>query len=538
MTAIFAVLVLSVNTFYVRPVEAQLSFVVSPLTTFTGNVSNQDNCQYISSTEVWCSSASGIKIINPKDRTITNTLYSGIAIQDIECSASLCWSWHNGDTATANLTGWTLGAKTKFNSTTFTMSGGANVGRSIDLATATGSVTLIVPSSASSCISGASNVKGLCIVAGDTFQKTRYISSTDTGASAVVINIKWSESLASIQNPTFNNALVAFQDGAGTKTLRIIDLSDSDTTFAGTQTCLSGSIPALDTTAIVQAFVFGTNYYYPIDNGATGYYAQIPISSITCATTVTYPTTWDRPTSLMTDGELFYTSSYDGATKKSAMQVYNSTSVAIATYNITNTSGSAQQTSNGWYHSTESEIQIIRGSNLVVFSIGLGGNNTGSIVCIDTTGDAEADLCFTDTNGDGVADTGGQIGGLSTYRTGSNFTEFGNDIFCAFGINENACSDRNAKTNGVGYAFTILIIVFSYALLVSIHIMGQKMLSKENIQVIDALNIHPILLLVMLIFDVGLAFSLGFIDNVIFYTTIVVLIGLAGFGIYRKVVSG
>src|SRR6185503_3634657 len=114
--AVFSIAILL--TYDSQEALAQLTFTVTNIT-YTGNTSNQSSCEYVDSAEVWCSSTSGIKIINPTSRSISSTLYSGITIQDIECSSTYCYSWHNGDTATANLTQWVVDTHDVQNSTTF-----------------------------------------------------------------------------------------------------------------------------------------------------------------------------------------------------------------------------------------------------------------------------------------------------------------------------------------------------------------------------------------------------------------------------------
>lgn len=490
---------------------AQLTFTVTALTTYSGHTTNQDNCQYIDSSEVWCTSTSGIKIINPTSKTISNTLYSSIDINDIECGSTYCYSWHGGSTATANLTQWNLDTHDVNNSTTFSMTGGASVGRSIDLASAQGAENVLLPSSADSCGgAGATNLKGLCIFDGTEgfFNASRFISSSDTGASAILFGLKWSETLNTIAEPTLNNVLVLFQDGAGTKTMRIINLNDADLTFTNTQTCLSGSIPSLSSTAFIQMFMYDETYYTPIDNGATGYYAKLPIRSTTCATTIAYPTTWDVPTSLSTDGEFFYTSSYDGSTKKSAMQVYNSSTVALATYNITNTSGAGQQTSNGWFHSTEGELQIIRDSNLVVFTVAepSGGSefceqpeNFNLLRCVLERGDTTPLMGASEQIDESATNIICQIGLVEcTQDEDGNFTPI----------------DDNIQTNGIGY----IILVVSLGIMIGIFWVASRG---------DLGSIPTFLWFIATLAVVGTITAFDFIDATFLLIAIIAIMALA-----------
>src|SRR5437867_5635935 len=168
---------------------------------------------------------------------------------------------------------------------------------------------------------------------------------------------------------------------------------------------------------------------------------------------------------------------------------------------------------------------------------GSANTPTGSTVCIDTNGDNQTDLCFTDTNGDGVADAG-PAGALGAQRSSANLTDFGSQVYCAFGINPDACTNKDVRTNGVGLMYLFLIIIFSYAVLVTIHHEAQKHLGGKDVQVMDALKINPLLLIIMLIIDIGFTWYLHWISDIIFYTMVVVMAGITAFGIYRQVKGG
>lgn len=157
----------------------------------------------------------------------------------------------------------------------------------------------------------------------------------------------------------------------------------------------------------------------------------------------------------------------------------------------------------------------------------------GGVACIETVaGSGILDLCFNDTDGNGLPDNG-QLGSLGVYRSNTNITSFGSDVFCSFGINTVACTDKNVKTNGVGGTLLAILILISYAFLVSIHIFAQQQLTKQGVVVMNALTIHAVLILVMLIIDTSIAFQFGWIDSTIYFTMIVLMVGLAGFGFYR-----
>lgn len=156
-------------------------------------------------------------------------------------------------------------------------------------------------------------------------------------------------------------------------------------------------------------------------------------------------------------------------------------------------------------------------------------------VCIDTNLNGVVDLCFTDTNGDGVADNG-DLGSLGAFRSNANFTQVGFQWFCAFGVG--SCTDTNPKTNGVGLFYLMMLVVLSYAFLVFIHIMAITRLAKQQVQVMDMLHINPILLLVMMIIDLGITWKLGWVDDAILALIVVAIAGMTTFGFLKKFGSG
>lgn len=509
--AVFAITILLSQAFYIQPAIAQLTFTTTTIS-YTGNVSDQSNCHYIDSEESWCSSTSGVKIINPTSQAIVQTLFSGIEVQDLDCTTTYCYSWHGGGTVTGNLTKWTISTRTVNNSTTFTISGGANIGRQIDALNAQGAENILVGAS-SGCNTGSTSTKGLCIMNGDgnLLQTARFISSGDTGAAAVLFNVKWSETLATVGEPTLNNALIAFQDGAGTRTIKIINLSDPDTTFATTQTC-STTFSTLGATEMFQIFVYNENYYIPNDAGATGAYGEVPIDSTTCTVTNRYPTTWDVPVALITDGEFFYTASYDGATSKSAFQVYNSSSVALATYNITNTSAPALPVKNGWYHSTEGEVQILGNNRLIVFvtqdvpSGGGGGTGGGAIDCNLPENE---NILICRLGGDGTLGSAGAfVIGNTTQGTGIL------GIGCSIGLVD-CTSDSNPQTNGLG------ILIFIASIFVIVGMFYRSLGASATFQL-------PVFIWVMIIVALSAFFTITeIIDPVFLILSIVAVIALA-----------
>lgn len=120
-----------------------------------------------------------------------------------------------------------------------------------------------------------------------------------------------------------------------------------------------------------------------------------------------------------------------------------------------------------------------------------------------------------DENGNVILDS--VIGGVNP----RNITTTSGELFCSLGITN--CDDPDITTNGTGMFMLLILVIISYALIVAIHHIGHKPIG----------DIHPMLVLLIGIIDVTLAFFLGWIPDFIFYTVIVLMVGLGGFGLYR-----
>lgn len=164
----------------------------------------------------------------------------------------------------------------------------------------------------------------------------------------------------------------------------------------------------------------------------------------------------------------------------------------------------------------------------------IDGDGLPNLTDPNTDCDALNNDVDTDDDGDGILDVNDPtpFGNTQSDDQGQ-ITDIGTQMFCSFGINKGACTDTNVKTNGVGLAYLAFAIIFSYLILVYIH---YRMNPTPSIG--GALHIHPLLLLMVLIVDVGLAWKFGWIEDLIFYTVTALMVGLAGFGLYRQVRGG
>lgn len=95
-------------------------------------------------------------------------------------------------------------------------------------------------------------------------------------------------------------------------------------------------------------------------------------------------------------------------------------------------------------------------------------------------------------------------------------------------------TNGNPKTNGTGIAVLIFLIIISYAFLVWIHIQAMQGAKRQNVHITEVMNIHPIILVLMLIADFSFVWYLGWLDDIIFYTMIVAVAGLGALGFYAR----
>lgn len=96
-------------------------------------------------------------------------------------------------------------------------------------------------------------------------------------------------------------------------------------------------------------------------------------------------------------------------------------------------------------------------------------------------------------------------------------------------------NNTDPKTNGTGVAILIFAIILSYAFLVSIHYRAKTQLSKDNVHLVEVMNIHPVILVIMLIADFALVWYMGYLSDIVFYTMIVAIVGLGALGFYGKI---
>lgn len=329
-----------------------------------------------------------------------------------------------------------------------------------------------------------------------------------------------------------------------------------------------GTITVSGNTLVILGYYYSTGFWYALNLGTNALVCTLtePASSLTNPDTViadnfflfadgalgvrkiTFPTTSSCIVSNTIATSQFesnavlaiaYSTTNNAIYVNAGTSIYEVNATSFTTRIEYNTGASTEQGVD-YDSSLDTLVQAVTSTDQVYF---LGFQGTGASgseqACIDTNLNGVidgSDVCFNDTNGDGIPDVG-QAGALGVLRTGANVTEFGFQINCAFGIG--SCTDHNPKTNGVGLFYFLILLIISYAILVSIHVSAVRMLHKENVQVMEYLHIHPILLLVVLIVDLGITWQFQWLPDLIFYSTIVILVaGLTGFAFYSKLKSG
>ena len=148
---------------------------------------------------------------------------------------------------------------------------------------------------------------------------------------------------------------------------------------------------------------------------------------------------------------------------------------------------------------------------------GGGGGTTEITLCYIVTGSGQQFCKTYDVDANGNIIIPSPMGGVNP----RNITDTSNDLFCSLGITD--CDNPDIQTNGTGMFMLLILIIISYAFVVAIHHFAHASIT----------SINPMFVLLIGIVDITIAFFLGWIPDYIFYTVIVLLIGLGGFGLYR-----
>lgn len=497
------------------------------------------NCEYDTSTRVYCPTTTGIKVWNPQTQSVVATLNATQNFESVQCAIILCYAWDVKQVAgafqQANLTSFTKTTLTIVNITQFTCSG-CSYGMHIDVAYGEGAENVFLPIEGGNCGAGA-DLKGVCIWDGIAWTYSRFISDGSTNDSDQVWAITWLGDLASVSNPTGNRIIVKHQDSVGNHRFYLINLADSDTTFSTTEICDTGSMGSVLTRS-TQPVIVG-DYYYDVQSNDMRS-IKVRGSGLTCgvftksnlATESAGTVIWQSAN----DGFFFMLSTTDSTTEHITLDIFNITAsnwAGTTSYtklqSLNLTEGANKWVYGGWSHNSEGEIQIWRDSKILSITglIESTGEATGagSSFCFDINDSPLVTqlVCPEDRDGDGYPD----VGGMSFGRAGRNVTSISNDFFCNIGLlpdsdDDGVCDNYDVKTNGVGYLITLLLFAFMIALFAYAKLKTRLMI-PEWLWIIGAFAV------------MGVSIGFGWMDNTLFIIGCVVVAGMTGFKIYNMI---
>lgn len=526
--AVFAIAILLSQVFYIEPAYAQVTI---ESVDFGSTVAFNEftNCDYISSSQVWCASSTGIKVWNPTSRTVLATLKPTGNFDDIACTSSVCYGWEVSG-ITGNLTRWLVSDRSLDDFQAFVGNAGLVTGHGIGLVEGGSDNTLLLPVEGQTCTDGitplgGTNEKGICFWNGGSgvlFDGLRFVSSGQTADTNIVYDVKWNGGSGLFGN----RGVVTFRDTAGNFFFYNLNLGDGDSTFATTQICVTGSLSSVLSSQAKTQIIDGILYHAY----STSDIVVMDTTLDTC-TTATKSNPVDESTFVSitedsTTGNFIVSAkTADGSgSEAGGLYVFNSTlsginAVAERIVKVNLTANTPDHINLHFNHASEGEVHVWRGSNMLIITDILEpafeGGETTTICFVTETG---TEICVEyelDEQGRPILPS--VIGGVNP----RNITDTTGEFFCSIGLTD--CDNPDIQTNGVGMFMLLLLVLVSYALVVYIHHVARQ----------SVMGIHPMLVLLIGIIDVSIAFFLGWIPDYVFYSVIVLLIGLGGFGLYR-----
>lgn len=486
----------------------------------TGVANEWRNCEYVSITEVWCPTTTGIKIWNPTSQTVSNTLLSAYSWNDIKCTSTICYAWDVVSSTTGNLTRIIISTKTLDDFQPFVGNSGFVTGHGIGLVEG-GDNTLLLPVEGQTCTDGVTPLggtdeKGICFWSGGsgaTFDGVRYVSSGSTNDLEVVYDIEWNGNAG--EGLSDNRALVKYRNLAGTFLWQLINLEDGDTTFATTRICQTASLTG--TTQQSKIVIIDGILYDAYD---TSDMLVMDTTVDTCATSaklnlVDEPSI--RTTTYNSQDDLFIVSATttDGGAEQSGIYIFNGSNfdTISTTWEKILKVNTTQTTNPLWTHfnhASEGEIQVWIGSSMLIIGDVLtptGEDVSGSGRDCSLPENANILICRLGQDGAEVGSAGAFVIGNTTEGTGLL------GLGCTMGIVD--CSeDVNPQTNGLG----LLIFIASIFVVIG---MFYYTIGK------DAFNI-PLFIYIVIIIALSAFFTIvGLIDPVFLILSVVAVIALA-----------
>jgi hypothetical protein len=496
-----------------------------------GATNEWNNCDYISSSEVWCPSSTGIKVWNPSTQSVIATLKSTGDFQDVKCTSSVCYGWEvNG--VTGNLTRWLVSGKTLDDFQPFIGNTGFQTGHGIALVAGADEHTVILPVEGQTCVDGVTPLgntdeKGVCLWNGGSgvlFNGERFITSQQTNDAHVIYDIEWNEGTGLFGN----RALVKQRDAVGVFQWQLLNLADGDSTFSTNRICQTASLTGTiqqSKMVIINGIMYDT--YDTSD-------MLIMNTALDTCTTAGKNNLVDelsiRTVTYSSGDDMFVVSATDtnGGNENSAVYLFNGTTFdqintvwnKILKINVTDTTNPLWTHFN---HPSEGEVHVWRGTQMVIIGELLeveddpddpdtGGNAVDGRCGVGTVLDCIGDRSV------GLAITGGQ-----------DITTVSGNLFCGIGFNTTCSGD--IKENGTGILLMLITGVFFSGIVIASIATANTRFGAG----ISYTEIPKELWLFLVVSVVALAFYFQWIPDILFYGMVVGLAGLFAFGLYRHV---
>lgn len=293
-----------------------------------------------------------------------------------------------------------------------------------------------------------------------------------------------------------------------TSTIRKYDLSTQTLTTSAT---LGSTVQKIDCDTS-----FSGGYVYVTLDGALDGVKKVAMSNLAIDGTMF---TINNPENLMVRGDTVYISRADGTATITALDKSDMTS------------------SVAFYTAEDDNLSFFKGNSTRFNALSSGGSNdnifyrldgilntenedentvTTGDFCIDTNGDGDGDVCYTDTNGDGIVDAGGVLEVVTNQNPPAQAV---GGILCQLAIIEDCTNGRptntDTATNGTG------LILFFALLAVLMAVIGSALYGKIKIEY------NLIVQVVILMVATGLAVAFGWIEEMWFYIMIFIIIGFA-----------
>lgn len=141
-----------------------------------------------------------------------------------------------------------------------------------------------------------------------------------------------------------------------------------------------------------------------------------------------------------------------------------------------------------------------------------------ALACIDLNGDGTTDVCYTDTNGDGIADSG-NLGAIGVVTNQNPIPTALGRLGCQIGFIAQCSNGEPTNTdiqdNGIG------IIMFLIIWVVIMAVVGSALYGRIKVEY------HLMVHVAILMIAVGISTSLEYIDIMWFYIMIFIVIGFS-----------